>query len=107
MEVKVPANDELVSQFEKDYVCPAAALMDNLHVAHGVVASNVITHFRQIHWDFHGKTIVIHQFRSPEHFYCFYQNEAYQDLIKIRNNMYQTNLIMFSLIDDPPLVRKR
>ena len=77
MEVKVPPKDELVAQFEREYVSPAAALMDQFHVAHGVVASNNITHFRQIHSDFHGKTLVIHQFRSPEHFQEFYQNGKY------------------------------
>lgn len=107
MEVKVPLSDEMVARFEKEYVCPASALMDQFHVAHGVVASNGITHFRQVNWDFHGKTLVVHQYKSPEQFDYFYNSDAYQELIKIRNNMYQTNLVMFTLIDDPPLMKKK
>ncbi|XP_014775351.1 uncharacterized protein LOC106872770 [Octopus bimaculoides] len=106
MDIEVQFPDELITKFEKEYVRPAAAVMDKFEVAHGVVASNDIHQFRQTTWDIQGKTIVIHQFKSDSHFYDFYQSDEYQNLIDVRRNLYHSNVIMFTLINDPPLFTK-
>ncbi|GAB1598127.1 uncharacterized protein LOC115215607, partial [Argonauta hians] len=106
MEIELSNSALLVEKFEKEYIRPAVILLDKAQVAHGVVASSDIHQFRQTTWDIFGKTIVMHQFKSPEHFHDFYNTDEYQNLIAVRNNIYETNVIMFTLVNDPPLLSK-